>query len=92
LAGRSEAGERELSKLKEIASSRYVDHADIGIAEFGLGHEDEAFKHLEQAYQEHSNWLLYFKAFPAFDRLRTDPRFVRILMKMGFDQKGHPAS
>ena len=89
LAGRKEDGERELSKLKEMASTRYVDPADLGIADFGLGHDDEAFNQLEQAYQERSSWLLYFKAFPAFERLRNDPRFVRILMEMGFDEKGY---
>lgn len=89
LAGRKEDGEREFSKLKEMASTRYVDPADLGIADFGLGHEDEAFNQLEQAYQERSSWLLYFKAFPAFERLRKDPRFVRILMEMGLDEKGY---
>jgi tetratricopeptide (TPR) repeat protein len=87
LAGRKADGEMELSKLKTLASNIHVDPADFGIAEFGLGREDEAFRHLEEAYEERSSWLLYFKAFPAFDRLRTDPRFIGILVKMGFAVK-----
>ncbi|MBI3840734.1 MAG: hypothetical protein HY297_02060 [Thaumarchaeota archaeon] len=64
-------------------ASRLFSPADIGIAEFGLGQQEEAFKHLEEAYEERSPWLLYFKAFPAFERLRADQRFARILAKMG---------
>lgn len=72
-----------LAELKAMASRGYVDPADIAIAEFGLGLKDEAFKHFEEAYQERSSWLLYFKAFPAFDPLKADRRFTEILAKMG---------
>ena len=83
LMGRKEEGQRMLLELKNVASKIYVSSADIGIAEFSLGMEEQAFKHFEDAYEERSPWLLYIKAFPAFERISADQRFTRILAKMG---------
>jgi adenylate cyclase len=83
ISGKKEEGERVLSKLRELASTSYVPPATIAIAEYGLGRTEEAFKHLDQAFEERSPWLLYFKAFPAFQGLNSDVRFKLILSKMG---------
>jgi TolB-like protein/tetratricopeptide (TPR) repeat protein len=83
LEGRQEDGSRALSELKDMASRRYVDPAKIGLVEFGLGLEDDAFRHFEEAYHDKSSWLLYFKVFPAFQALNTNPRFRGILARMG---------
>jgi hypothetical protein len=72
-----------VEELKDGVSRSYKSPADMGIAEFGLGLEEEAFIHFEEAYEEHSSWLLYFKAFPAFGPLREDAHYKRILVKMG---------
>jgi len=83
ISGRKEEAERVLSKLRELESKSYVPPATIAIAEFGLGLTDDAFRHLNQAFEERSSWLLYFKAFPAFRILISDVRYRRILSKMG---------
>lgn len=48
-----------------------------------LGRDDEAFRWLDRAYADHSNWLIYLKLDPRFDPLRNDPRFAALLRKMG---------
>jgi hypothetical protein len=83
--GRKEEGEKMLSELKSLGSKGYVDPADMAIAEFGLGYETEAFNHFEEAYKERSAWLLYCKALPAFEPIRTDQRYKAILTRMGLD-------
>jgi adenylate cyclase len=83
LMGRREDGEKMLAEMRSMASRGYIDPANIGLTEFGLGLKEEAFKHLEEAYEERSSWLLYYKAFPAFAPLKADARFSRILEMMG---------
>ena len=54
-------------------------------AYLGLGENDQAFAWLEQAYQEQSNILQFLKVHPFFDPLRTDPRFVDLVRRVGLD-------
>ena len=69
--------------LKERTSISYVDPANIGLAEYGLGLREDAFRHMEEACEARSTWLTYFKAFPAFRTLTSDPRYESILARMG---------
>ena len=50
-----------------------------------LGDKDKAFAWLERAYDEHIG-LMFLKVDPAFDSLRSDPRFEALLRKTGFPQ------
>jgi len=49
-----------------------------------LGELDEAFAWLEKAYQEHDPELTYINV-PGrrFEPLRRDPRFKKLLVRMG---------
>jgi tetratricopeptide (TPR) repeat protein len=49
-----------------------------------LGDRDQAFAWLEKAYQERSGALLTLKCSPAFDNLRSDPRYQDLLRRIGF--------
>lgn len=47
-----------------------------------LGQRDAAFAELEKAYVERNPTLPFIAASPAFDRLRSDPRFKDLLKRM----------
>jgi hypothetical protein len=49
-----------------------------------LGEKDRALKWLERAYAEHSDHLVLLKVDPIFDGLRSDPRFIDLLRRVGF--------
>jgi TolB-like protein/DNA-binding winged helix-turn-helix (wHTH) protein/Flp pilus assembly protein TadD len=49
-----------------------------------LGDNDEAMLWLEQAYRERDIWMVLLKVWPAFDPLRSDPRFQELLHRMNF--------
>ena len=83
LMGRKDDSERMLHELRSLAGKTRVDVADVAIAEFGARMKEDAFKHFEEAYVERSSWLLYVKAFPGFDPIRTDPGFENIIARMG---------
>jgi len=38
---------------------------------------------LERAYDRRELWLVYLKVDPAWDSLRTDPRFQNLLHRVG---------
>jgi len=57
---------------------------ELAIAYFDLGEKDKVFAALEQVYNALSNLVGYFKIDPQLNPVRTDPRFVALLMTAGF--------
>jgi 5-methylcytosine-specific restriction enzyme A len=41
---------------------------------------------LEQAYEEHDQWMVFANSYPGLDRLRSEPRFQALLRRMNFPQ------
>ena len=52
----------------------------------GLGDTDNVFLHLQRDYQSRDSELPYINADPVFDPVRSDPRFVSLLQKMGLSK------
>lgn len=84
-AGRRRDALRLLDELKKRKQTGYLPAAAFVLAYLGLGDEDQTFAWLEQAYKEHSNALQTLKVLPAFDPIRTDPRFIDLLHRTGLD-------
>jgi hypothetical protein len=49
-----------------------------------LGETDEAFRWLENAYDQCVEWMIYTNIDPRLDPLRADPRFSELLERLGF--------
>jgi TolB-like protein/DNA-binding winged helix-turn-helix (wHTH) protein len=83
VAGRRSDAENLLAKLKEISKQRHV-HPDLLAGVYaGLGQKEEAFEWLEKAYQVHARDLLELKYDPHFANLRSDPRFIELVRRIG---------
>jgi TolB-like protein len=52
-----------------------------------VGDTDEAFTWLERGYRERDPQMIILKAHPAFDPLRSDPRFDDLLRRIGFPEE-----
>jgi tetratricopeptide (TPR) repeat protein len=72
--------------LKRLASRENVSKVTTALTYAALGDRDQAFAWLEKAYGEHSDQLLAVKVDPAFDSLRSDPRFTDLVRRIGFPQ------
>ncbi|MBK6313166.1 MAG: protein kinase [Blastocatellia bacterium] len=48
-----------------------------------LGRKDEAFVVLERAFEERNSWLGELNVDPSWDPLRSDPRFVDLVRRVG---------
>ena len=61
----------------------------LSIAYANLGRKDEAFAWLEKAYEQRSGfpYMINMAVDPAFDPLRSDPRFDAFLRRVGLPQQ-----
>src|SRR5260370_11491252 len=84
VSGNREEAQKVMDELEELSKQRYVSSYHIALICTGLGEKDRAFEWLEKAYEERSDLLVYLKVEPRLDRLRSDPRFTRLLRRMGF--------
>jgi serine/threonine protein kinase/tetratricopeptide (TPR) repeat protein len=74
-----------LDQLKERSQQTYVQPSSIALIHVGLGDKNQAFDWLQKAYEDRSAGLLYLKVDPAFDSVRSDPRFVDLLHRVGLN-------
>jgi len=63
-------------------------YSAVSIARFyaGLGDKEQAFHWLNTAYQEHDWLLIGLNTYFPFDAMRSDPRFVELVRKVGLPQ------
>jgi TolB-like protein/DNA-binding winged helix-turn-helix (wHTH) protein len=84
LAGRTADARSVLQELlRERAGPKYIAADDIAAVHLGLGETDRAIEWLQQACDERAAALMNLKVDPAFDGLRRDARFARILACVG---------
>ena len=76
-----------LQQLLSLAKYRYVSPEQVAMIYANLGEEDEAFAWLERAYEARSAFLAVgVLTSPAYDPLRSDPRFAALLKKMNLEK------
>jgi TolB-like protein len=72
-----------LQRLKEHAQYNYVPAYDFAVIHIALGEKELALEYLQEAYHEHSWALIVIAVEPRLDPLRPDPRFQRLVQKVG---------
>lgn len=82
LAGRTTEAEIMLAALEKRYQQSGVAQMEIAMVHTGLGTIDRALQWLATAFQEQA-WLGSLQVSPFWDRLRPDPRFGRLLGKIG---------
>ncbi len=85
LAGKKNEAQRVLARLKDNAQRRFISPYGIAMLYLGLGDKEQAFIWLNRAYDERDNWLNYLKVEPRLDPLRTDPRFIDLVRRVGLE-------
>ena len=82
--GRRAQALAELDRLGAVArEGRYVSHYAFAMIHAGLGDNERALAELDSAYVERAWGMFTLRVDPAFDGLRADPRFGRLLKKVG---------
>jgi serine/threonine protein kinase/tetratricopeptide (TPR) repeat protein len=75
-----------LTELKQLSARRYVPPYEAAALCAGLGRKDQAFQWLRKASEEFSSGLWRVKFDPAFDGLRSDPRYADLLRRSSLSQ------
>ena len=83
-AGNPAEARSALLKLQQLRSSRFVPSLYPAAIHVALRETDEAFRLLELAYQERVDRLVYLNVEPMADPIRSDPRFAKLMTKVGF--------
>ncbi len=84
VAGRREEAERLIPQLQEDASRYPVLGYWLGSMYVTLGDKEKAMDWLEKAFEAGLGLLLIINVEPAFDPLRSEPRFLALLRNLGF--------
>jgi len=84
LGHRAEA-EKIIKKLEDRMTREYVDPSLIAYIYIVLGDKDQAFAWLEKGYQERAGNMPWMKIEPKFDPLRSDPRLVDLIQRIGLN-------
>ena len=85
-SGYRAANAKDAELRERLAKRRYVDPGSIALDYAVIGDKDQAFAWLEKAYAEKAGTLQYLKTAHPLDALRSDPRFISLLRRMGLPQ------
>ena len=83
LAGESKRAQQILGQLVAQDEKRRMSSYYISVIYAALGDRNMAFRWLEKAYTDRAVGFIWLRVEPWFDALRDDPRFKRLLMKIG---------
>jgi len=72
-----------LEELKTLSNQHYIPPVNIALVYNALGDQDEALSLLERGCEERDVRLTFLKVEPRWDALRSNPRFVAILKRIG---------
>jgi hypothetical protein len=78
--------EWRLTNLKQTASKDYVSPLDFAFAYARLGQDDEAFRWLDKAYDDHVPGLIWLQQNSDLNRLRGDSRFQVLIKRIGLPE------
>jgi TolB-like protein/Tfp pilus assembly protein PilF len=84
--GKREDAQQVLNNLLERSKQQYVPPSAFADFCFALEENKQGFEWLEQAYKQRVPYLAWLRTDPFYDSVRSDPRFVAILKKIGLDK------
>jgi adenylate cyclase len=82
--------EKMLTKLKDLAVSRYVTPYGVALIYAALDDRKKAFECLNQAYLDRSNWLVWLKLDPRWVKISDDKRYNALIVKIGLSRNSPP--
>jgi tetratricopeptide (TPR) repeat protein len=81
--GKVDEARAAVKNLEREAQSRHIRAEEVAAIYVALGDKDRAFQWLERAADDHSSGIAYIELFPQFDPIRSDPRFKKLLRRVG---------
>ncbi len=83
LSGRADEARQHLGELTAMANNRYVPSSTFALIHTGLGENEQALEWLEKGVEQREMPMISLGYHPAYDSLRGEPRFARLLQRIG---------
>ena len=83
VAGRNREALRIAHELETDSRKRYVSPYGLAQIYAALNKDDDTFRWLQAAYDDHAVWMGYLAVDPIFDPYRNDKRFQELLKRVG---------
>jgi serine/threonine-protein kinase len=84
LAGQKDRARQIYTSMLGESQSKFISPFPLACICFVLGDVDRGFEWLEKGYEQRDPRMSFLKVHPACDGVRTDPRYLYWLKKMGF--------
>jgi len=84
-AGKTREARAVLADLIRESESGFPYQTEIAATYLALGERDSSFYWLDKAYDLRDPALPWVRVEPAFDSIRSDPRYVALMKKMGLE-------
>jgi TolB-like protein len=75
---------------KETLLEAFPSALMIAVSYFGLGENDKGFEWLERSYSRREDLIPSIRLAPELDGVRTDPRYLDLLKRLGLGQTAQP--
>ncbi|MCH7962342.1 MAG: protein kinase [Bacteroidetes bacterium] len=86
MAGLNEEALKIYEQLINLSHDKHVSPFYFGVIDAALGNYDTALDSLFEAYNEHFGIMVYIKASPIYDKLRSEPRFIKLMQMIGLEK------
>ena len=82
--GQHEEARKVLAEWENQRGPLNISPLGVGLVYSHLGDLDKAFEYFNYAMEYHDTWAVTFKYNPEFDHIRHDPRFQKLVDKIGY--------
>ena len=86
VSGKTDEARKLIEDVKRNKLVAEQIHRGLALVHAALGEIDIAFECLEESYEHHEESILSLKVDPKMDPLRSDPRFLVMLKKIGVEK------
>ena len=83
-SGKKDEARTHLDAIDQLSRRVYVSPVSIAMLHAALGDPERALEWLQTAYDGKDDSLLGLNVHPFWDSIRSDPRFIALLEKIGF--------
>lgn len=84
ITGRRADALQVLQQIEVVSKDGYVSPYAPALVYLGLGEKEKTLALLARCLEERTNWMVWLLKDPRWDPLRSDPRFLEIIRKVGF--------
>jgi tetratricopeptide (TPR) repeat protein len=87
VSGRKIDAEKIVGELVSMADHQYVCPFEVAQAFASLGRKDEAFHWMNKAVDDRADCMIWLRAEPWLDTIRSDSRYSALVRRVGFPEK-----